>query len=168
MRRRLRGILLVSSLLVLALFAALWVRGLYAREELSATFAGRKWIVSSFPHQLNVWVSNTAYVRDMGHSFAHSSIGLPQYPVGPNYLEGRFRGDLQTYLFIAVPHWLPMLLAAAPPLWWLGARLRRRVRARSGLCQTCGYDLRASRDRCPECGAPIPDLGGGPPVPSLT
>ena len=33
----------------------------------------------------------------------------------------------------------------------------RRAREDAGLCTECGYDLRASEDRCPECNAPLPE-----------
>ncbi len=37
---------------------------------------------------------------------------------------------------------------------WLASPMfrRRRERERIGLCIKCGYDLRGSKERCPECG----------------
>jgi hypothetical protein len=59
------------------------------------------------------------------------------------------------------PYWAVLLAVVAPAgLWlgraWRGARVRRR--RRMGLCPACGYDLRGTPERCPECGAP----GAGP------
>ena len=33
---------------------------------------------------------------------------------------------------------------------------RQTTRLREGLCLKCGYDLRGSPDRCPECGSAAP------------
>jgi hypothetical protein len=51
-----------------------------------------------------------------------------------------------------IPFWLPALAASALPAVWVRRRLRQRRRTRRGLCSACGYDLRASPGRCPECG----------------
>ena len=56
---------------------------------------------------------------------------------------------------VALPHWFLVLTTATLPGAAL-VRMRRRAtalrRAAAGLCARCGYDLRASPTRCPECG----------------
>ena len=53
-----------------------------------------------------------------------------------------------------VPYWFLFVLTAVVPMTWLAMRIwgRREV---AGLCPNCDYDLRATTDRCPECGRPI-------------
>jgi hypothetical protein len=53
--------------------------------------------------------------------------------------------------YVNVPYWSLILLTALPALTALRSELRHR-RFRAGACPVCGYDLRATPDRCPECG----------------
>ncbi len=53
---------------------------------------------------------------------------------------------------LAVRPWLPTMLTAVLPAIWLRRHGKARRARRKGLCPTCGYDLRATPDRCPECG----------------
>src|SRR5260221_14276781 len=53
------------------------------------------------------------------------------------------------------PMWVVILIGAAFAVWGLRAALamiRRYPRRRpAGVCPACGYDLRATPARCPEC-----------------
>ena len=61
--------------------------------------------------------------------------------------------DEMSFTALYFPLWLPACLFAVTPGAWLAGRLRRRPRATGGHCPGCGYDLRATPHRCPECGS---------------
>jgi hypothetical protein len=56
------------------------------------------------------------------------------------------------FWIIAVPYWFAAVLTLIPPMVWVWRRRRGAARRRSGACANCGYDLRATPGRCPECG----------------
>jgi hypothetical protein len=53
---------------------------------------------------------------------------------------------------LRIPYWSVVLLSLPLPAWCLLRWRRRRRRAALGHCPACGYDLRATPHRCPECG----------------
>ena len=63
---------------------------------------------------------------------------------------------------VTVPRWFPTVAVGSVAVPWaaLTAGRARRTRRRriAGLCVRCGYDLRQTPARCPECGAVVIDL----------
>jgi hypothetical protein len=71
---------------------------------------------------------------------------------------------------LVVRYWLVTVVTSILPMCWFIHCLRlgrRAARARRGLCRNCGYDLRASPQRCPECGTAVPGRGA-PSAPSAS
>jgi hypothetical protein len=71
------------------------------------------------------------------------------------YIKGteQFLSYQMSYRMIIVPLWMLSVASLIIPACWLGVLLHRiRRLQRVGLCPSCGYDLRATPDRCPECG----------------
>ena len=59
---------------------------------------------------------------------------------------------------LIVPWPVVILAVGLPALWYHRSVRRRALRLRRSQCVRCGYDLRGTPGRCPECGAePVPD-----------
>src|SRR5690349_7789729 len=78
------------------------------------------------------------------------AIGVSQsYLAGPR-LRGEIGWEYGTLVtLLAVPPVVPVGLSIVRQV----RRMRSESRHFSHQCQVCGYDLRATPDRCPECGA---------------
>jgi hypothetical protein len=142
--------------------APVWV----AHEVVARTFGGavgfeisRVWFdprVAPFPLSTVVTVpegwsrlTEVYEVEPQAFSFEVTSIANPNEVYGGRYIVKR----------IHFPIWLPALLFGFAPAWWvLGPYRRQAKRRKLGLCLNCGYDLRASPERCPECGMIPPVL----------
>jgi hypothetical protein len=59
------------------------------------------------------------------------------------------------YSGVAAPAWFIAMLAAILPVHWVCQWKRKDRRVKAGLCRKCGYDLRATPERCPECGTGV-------------
>jgi hypothetical protein len=83
------------------------------------------------------------YVLESLWDFASGTAAAPVPPAGRMVAS-----------YVLFPHWLPLVPVGAPAACWAWRRWTSRRWRRRGACRRCGYDLRATPGRCPECGAP--------------
>jgi hypothetical protein len=107
----------------------------------------------------------------LNYELGHRAHLLPRQPLTPADLtpnlrygfglgraKSRSRDQQLDFKSITMPFWFPATTLALLPAAEFLRMLHTRRRRAQGLCPTCGYDLRATPDRCPECGK-IPMTG---------
>jgi hypothetical protein len=155
--RRLFTIASAISLLLCLATAALWVRSYFRADILigrsnHGTLIFQSEELASFRGRILLW-RGYAPGPEQSHDWNYS-VSNPYELGGDGPFDCFNTNGIVGILF---PHWSLATLFALLPTWRLiSAILRTRRRAkrqRLGLCPTCGYDLRASPERCPECGA---------------
>ena len=100
-----------------------------------------------------VWTYYTSSVKDQSE--------IPKSLVGfelshKNSVNGTRHDE---YWHAIVPSWFAVIVFGLLPGFRLWTWNRQRKRKRDNLCLKCGYDLRESPDRCPECGAAVDHKG---------
>ena len=92
-------------------------------------------------------------------SFGHYWLALPTSGAdGGSSRPGEFQAfrtllNSRPAVNVAVPNWMVLALFATCPVIRAGLWVERRRHRVDGHCRACGYDMRATPDRCPECGA---------------
>ncbi len=178
MKCRLFNILSAVSLLLWLAVLALWMRSYWVVDAVDfTTYWGDggfdKLEVLSESGYLHVYALEPPYTRTVSAAtrtarHPYVSPQFREYPGTPGQLWSfRYwtRSNVDSrpadeWLGLRVRNWQLSLAAAVLPAIWLTSRSsvwkKWRSRLKHGRCNTCGYDLRASKDRCPECGTAIP------------
>jgi hypothetical protein len=163
------GLTFISVLLAAAL-VVLWVRSWFTVDELMYPAPGNAHHqVASYRGGLQYLVMldaddvregpvygrfDLSTIEDLWGLDAHTPTARWEQ-AGFGFAVGRMTGPGEVqhrYRMVRVPYAALLVMALLLPAtgtwrWWRGWR-----RVRRGLCQSCGYDMRASRGRCPECG----------------
>jgi hypothetical protein len=174
MRRKLLPLCSAVSLLLFAATCALWVRSDWAGDYVS--WGDKRGLGGAITGRGDVMVYGEWVVED-GVEMGEWAWGLkresreptdlgkmrPAYMqshvdgFGFRYETGR-RGEQVRNVEVYVPLWTLALASSVLPAARLLRRVSRARRLVRGRCCSCGYDLRATPQRCPECGAIAPTV----------
>jgi hypothetical protein len=165
--RRARIILLAVSGFALVVVAAGWARSHFAGDEIGYTDGDASGC--AFDHGagdlvLVHWSKDPFVTPASTGWYRRRNAPTPVRRNLPGRVVGLFGYGLcldrsfAEYHAITVPYGLVFTIAATPWLMvaWRYWRQHAARRIAAGLCPACGYDLRASPDHCPECGADAP------------
>jgi hypothetical protein len=164
------GAAVVGSLLVCLLLVGVWVRSYFAFDLVTRTGF-------STYHSIGVSRGEVYFYYDVfeRHRLLMSGARWRREALAPKDVLAEMEGQHMRWAFgpvmgfyfghsifpgeetriSIVPVWGVLIVVGVWPLvavrGWVGRRRKAR-RAAMGCCVACGYDLRASAGRCPECG----------------
>jgi predicted RNA-binding Zn-ribbon protein involved in translation (DUF1610 family) len=99
----------------------------------------------------------TAAVSDQNWRVGDSMLGRAGFGFHINRVTKRLAPHCRWVIFrhVDVPRWLVAIVLALLPASRFINWSKRRYRTTRNLCVGCGYDLRATSTRCPECGVAV-------------
>lgn len=121
------------------------------------------WPFESDVHPATGFLLQCVIVRSREWEFGHDSDRVAWQRAGFSRTRGLVGfSDGRTAIYAddwSVPAWAIAIAVAAgavPPFTWFQRHRRVSQRKANRLCVACGYDVRGIRERCPECGTPVP------------
>jgi hypothetical protein len=183
MKRFIFGVLTAISFFLFAAVTVAWWFAVPSGRMIEHTYVGPMPLAWGESHYAIQWskagitfanftfdrlgvVTNAAMLQQhsgFSADVAKYPIGVPHFGPPPFWerfgiFVNRYNDERQMYtnyqLSVTAPFWSLWVITAPFPIWFL-IRYRPRRSRPAGTCSHCGYDLRATPDRCPECGTMV-------------
>jgi hypothetical protein len=169
-RSRLRITLVLYSTLTALGLSCLYLRSIWVADSIvvQSPFPGdptvaRFTLLQSSVGQFCLHFRAVVEMRSNAKPLTHSEFYLDHYPPDFPYARQSWNDlipvfnpdwpDGGAYFQVSIPM-LATVFYVWPTIWVIRLLRSRRQRGRS-LCLNCGYDLRATPERCPECGTDV-------------